>query len=145
MRFSNNTAGAGTYQQIYRDITEIRPYVDSEIVLSFEMKASVAGRVWDQITATLNTGAGGSPAAVFKQVVSGANADLDADTDWQFYEFAFSGVSSASITTLGTNPFYRLAFLINDSVAARTAQIDIRNVKLERGNRASRFARHRND
>ena len=41
MRFSNNTAGAGTYQQIYRDITEIRPYVDSEIVLSFEMKASV--------------------------------------------------------------------------------------------------------
>lgn len=145
IRFSNNTGGAGTFQLLYHDIMEIRPYIDAEMVLSFEMKAASAGRVFDQITATLNTGSGGSPATVFKQVLSGSNSKLDATTDWLFYELSFSGVSSGSITTLGTNPYIRLAFLINDAAASRTAQVDLRNVKLERGNRATRFVRHRND
>jgi hypothetical protein len=145
MRFSNNTAGAGTFQLLYHDITEIRPLIDAELVLSFEMRGGSAGRVLEQIFATLFTGGGGSPASVYNQVISGANSNLDATTDWQFYEFTFSGVDSASITTLGTSPYVRLAFQINDAAATRAAQIDLRNVKLERGNRATRFVRHRND
>lgn len=135
---------AGNFQEIKQTIIDWRHFVDADAVLSFEMKAAVAGRVFDQITCSL-TNTGGTPALAFNQVFSGSNPELDAETYWNYYEFPFKSVLSSSITSFGAAPTFAVLFSINGASALRTPTIDIRNVKLERATggstRASSFSR----
>lgn len=137
LRFSNVGAN-GTYQEIHQDIAEFRDLMDVPMVLSFDARASVAGRRLEQIALSL-ANAGGTPSNLFRQVALGTDARLQFTTSWRRYRIPMTAFLSASVTAVGTSPFFRLAFQINDATAARESQIDLRDVKLERGTSETAF------
>ena len=131
---------AGTGQSWDQDLAFPVEWLGQALRLTFEMKAAVAGRVLEQITATLQNNGGGSPATVVKQVLSGADAKLDATTGFQTYVLDFTGVDPVSVTTLGTAAVMRLSFQFNDISAARAPTVTLRNVGLAKV-AGARFAR----
>lgn len=143
LRF-DTTGSAGNFQGAYHNIGEWQQLLDSTLVLSFDMKASVAGRRLEQISMSL-INSGGTPTSIYDQVWAGSDSLLDATTSWRRYEKTFESVASSGLTAPGSAPVFKLLFQVNDSSGSRESQIDIRNVKLERGTIASSFSRHRND
>lgn len=134
----SNVGSNGAYQEIYQDIAEFRDLMDAPMVLSFDARASVAGQRLEQITLSLvNTG--GTPSNLFRQIAFGADARLQFTTSWRRYRIPITAFLSASVTAVGASPFFRLAFQINDATAARESQIDLRDVKLERGTSETAF------
>ncbi len=131
---------AGTGQSWGQDLAFPVEWLGQNLRLSFEMKAQVAGRVLEQITATLQNNGAGSPATVFKQVLSGSNATLDATTGFKTYVLDFTAVDPASVTTLGTAAVMRLSFQFNDTAASRAPVVSLRNVVLAKV-AGARFAR----
>ena len=123
---------AGTAQSWDQDVAFPVEWLGQNLRLTFEMKAAVAGRVLEQITATLQNNGGGSPASVVKQVLSGSDAKLDATTGFKTYVLEFTGVDPVSVTTLGTAAVMRLSFQINDTVASRAPTVTLRNVVLSK-------------
>ncbi len=123
---------AGTGQSWDQDLAFPVEWLGQALRLTFDMKASAAGRVFEQITATLQNNGGGSPATVVKQVLSGSNSKLDATTGFQTYQLDFTAVDPASVTTLGTAAVMRLAFQFNDTTASRAPVVTLRNVALAR-------------
>ena len=83
---------AGTGQSWDQDIAFPVEWLGQPLRLTFEMKAAVAGRVLEQITATLVNAGGGSPATVVKQVLSGTDTKLDATTGFKTYVLEFTAV-----------------------------------------------------
>ena len=65
---------AGTAQSWDQDVAFPVEWLGQPLRLTFEMKAAVAGRVLEQITATLVNNGGGSPSTVVKQVLSGTDS-----------------------------------------------------------------------
>lgn len=143
----DNTDDAQNFDGLYQDIqTDWRTLMGEPVVLSFDIKANVTGRLFRQVTMSFFTD-GGSPTDVFKQIspaVEGIDVDL-ADT-WYHFELPFVAVADADVTSYGANPFHRLEFFFNDAVAGTYSGVyDLRKVKLERGVLASDFIRHRSD
>ncbi|MBC7480108.1 MAG: hypothetical protein H7317_18800, partial [Pseudorhodobacter sp.] len=100
--------------------------------LTFDMKAATAGRVLEQITASLLNNGGGSPSVVVKQGVSGTDTRLDATTGFKTYVLDFTGVDPAAVTVLGTAAVMRLSFQFNDTAASRSPVVTLRTVSLSR-------------
>ncbi|MEO8241610.1 MAG: DUF2793 domain-containing protein [bacterium] len=119
---------AGTGQSWDQDVAFPVEWLGQTLRLTFDMKATVAGRVFEQISATLQNNGGGAPATVFKQVLSGTNSKLDATTGFQTYQMDFTAVDPGSLTTLGTAAVMRLAFQFNDTTASRAPVVTLRNV-----------------
>ncbi len=123
---------AGTAQSWDQDVAFPVEWLGQTLRLTFEMKAAAAGRVLEQISATLQNNGGGSPATVVKQVLSGTDARLDATTGFKTYVVEFTAVDPVSITTLGTNAVMRLSFQFNDTTASRAPTVTLRNVGLSK-------------
>ncbi|MBC7739000.1 MAG: DUF2793 domain-containing protein, partial [Candidatus Saccharibacteria bacterium] len=122
---------AGTQQSWDQDIAFPVEWLGQPLRLTFDMKAAVAGRVLDQVTASLiNTG--GSPATIVKQVINGTDTKVDATTGFKTYVVEFTAVDSGLVTTLGSAAVMRLSFVINGSTAARSPTVTFGNVSLSR-------------
>lgn len=141
LRVSNTS---GTFQRFYTRVSDYRPLIDHSLVLSFEMKAGLAGRVFNQVYLELEN-SGGSPTSIFNQVLSGTSSYLDADTDWQTYRLPVPSIFPGATTTFGPSPQIRVEFQINGPSADRAVTVDIRRVKLARGFDAGDFIRNAND
>lgn len=129
-RITVNTAG--TAQSWDQDIGFPVEWLGQSLRLTFDMRAATAGRVLEQITATLINNGGGSPATVVKQVVNGTDNRLDATTAFKTYVLDFTAVDPAAITTLGTAAVMRLSFQFNNATAARAPVVTFANVSLAR-------------
>lgn len=138
MRFSN-IGTPGTFQYLEHRIFNYRRLLGKRVTLSFEGRASVAGSRLAQIRATL-INSGGTPASVFRQVVSGSSDYIDFATDWQRYEFVLDLADASDVSAFGSTPYFALGFNINESTASRESQIDLRRVKLEIGEGHSDFS-----
>ena len=132
---------AGTGQSWDQDLAFPVEWLGQNLRLSFAMKAATAGRVLEQITATLVNSGGGSPATVVKQVLSGSDSRLDATTGFKTYMLDFTAVDPVTITTLGSAAVMRLSFQFNDTVASRSPTVTIGHVMLTKV-AGAKFARH---
>ena len=126
------TVTAGTAQSWDQDVAFPVEWLGQTLRLTFDMKAATAGRVLEQINASLLNNGGGSPATVVRQVISGTDPKLDATTGFKTYVLDFTGVDPASVTTLGTAAVMRLSFQFNDTAASRSAVVTFRTVSLSR-------------
>jgi len=126
------TVTAGTAQSWDQDVAFPVEWLGQTLRLTFDMKAATAGRVLEQITASLLNNGGGSPATVVRQVISGTDPKLDATTGFKTYVLDFTGVDPALVTTLGTAAVMRLSFQFNDTAASRSAVVTFRTVSLSR-------------
>ncbi len=131
---------AGTDQSLDQDIAFPVEWLGQPLRLTFDMKAAMAGRVFDQITATLVNAGGGTPATVTKQVLNGTNTKLDATTGFKTFVLDFTAVDPALVTVLGTAAVMRLSFVINGATAARSPTVTLANVALAK-TVGARFAR----
>ena len=132
---------AGTGQSWDQDVAFPVEWVGQTLRLTFEMRAASAGRVLEQITASLINNGGGSPSSVTKQVISGSDSRIDATTGFKTYVIEFTAVDGASITTLGSAAVMRLSFQFNDATAARSPVVTFRKVILSKV-AGEKFPRH---
>jgi hypothetical protein len=129
-RITVGTAGIG--QSWDQDIAFPVEWLGQALRLSFDMKAAVAGRALEQITATLINDGGGVPATVFKQVLTGSNSKLDATTAFKTYVLDFTAVDPGAVTTLGSAAVMRLSFQFNTATAARSPTVTFSGVSLSK-------------
>lgn len=139
----SNVGTSGTFQGALTYVDDYLPLLDSPLCVTFEARASVAGQRLHQVQLNLLNPAG-TPTSVFREVISGSNAEMAFSTDWQTYRFPVAAISTSGVT-LAAGARIRLRFQINDSAADRESQIDIRRVKLERGTVATAFVRNEMD
>lgn len=119
---------AGTFQAFDQNIAFPVEWLDANLRLTFEMKAAVAGQVFEQVTATLQNPSG-TPTTVFDQVIVGSNSRVFATTEWKRYSFDFTGPASAGLT-LGADAVMRLQFQFNSGSAIRAPTVSFRKVML---------------
>jgi len=135
----SNIGTPGAYQSVHWRITDWKKIIGEEVTVSFEAKASVAGRRLERLSIVLDN-TGGTPSAQYTQIMHGSNSKLNLTTEWQYYSFTFTPDNESNITVFGLSPFYKLIFEINGEIASRESKIDIRNIKTEIGSEASQFS-----
>lgn len=137
-RFSNIGA-SGNFNTVYQDIVVPRRLMGEKLTLSFDARASVAGRRLEQIyLEVLN--AGGSPTSFYSQFIAGGNSQIQFTTDWQRFEITDDAIATSSITTWDSTATIRIYFEITGAAGTRESQIDLDGVKLEVGTVATHMA-----
>lgn len=135
----SNVGTSGNYHAVYTDIPKPQRGIGEKITISFDARASVAGRRLEHLVLEINN-PGGSPAYYYNQLVAGSDAQIQFTTDFQRYEITDAAIPSGAITAWGSSPTFRLAWQITDAGGTRETQLDIDNVKLEIGAVATHMA-----
>jgi hypothetical protein len=123
-----NVSTVGRFQSFDQDIPFPQEVASQPQILMFEMKAVVAGQVFNQINTVLQN-PNGTPTTKTVQIIDGSDPRALATTNWKRYWFEYTGWNPSGVT-LGAGATTRLAFQFNAGTATWAPIVYLRNVRL---------------